>query len=91
MWYVYVLESDKNGDLYKGFCGDLQKRICEHNAGTTRSTKNGIPWKLIYCETFVNKDDAIAREKYLKTGWGRNFLKTVLKNYFNNQNKSGLQ
>jgi putative endonuclease len=85
MWYVYVIESKKNGDLYKGFCGDIQKRLQEHNSGQTYSTKNGIPWKLVYCEIFVCKEDAIAREKYLKTGWGRNFLKEVLKNYFNNQ------
>lgn len=85
MYYVYVLESKKNGYLYKGFCKNITKRLSEHNIGQTQSTKNGIPWKLIYCEIFVNKEDAVAREKYLKTGWGRNFLKKTLKNYFNNK------
>lgn len=85
MYYVYVLESQKNHCLYKGFCKDLNRRIKEHNSGQTQSTKNGHPWKLVYGEAFLNKDDAIAREKYLKTGWGRNFLKEVLKNYFDNR------
>lgn len=85
MYYVYVIESQKTKHLYKGFCRDVEKRLQEHNAGNTYSTKNGVPWELIYCELFVCKEDAIAREKYLKTGWGRNFLKDVLKNYFKNR------
>lgn len=83
MYYVYVLESQKNGYLYKGFCRNINKRLEQHNTGQTQSTKNGIPWKLVYCEIFLNKEDALDREKYLKTGWGRNFLKKALKNYFN--------
>jgi putative endonuclease len=82
MFYVYVIESQKTLDLYKGFTVDVNKRLKEHNKGVTKSTKNGIPWKLIYCEVFKNKQDAIEREKYLKSGWGRKYLEKVLKNYF---------
>lgn len=85
MYYVYVIESQKNGDLYKGFTKDINKRLKEHNSGFNFSTKNDKPWKLIYCEIFLNKQDAINREKYLKGSWGRKFLKEVLKNYFKNK------
>jgi putative endonuclease len=81
MYYVYILESLKNGDLYKGFTSDINRRLEEHNSGVTESTKNKGPWKLVYCEIFLNKYDAINREKYLKGGWGRKFLQEVLKNY----------
>ena len=82
MYYVYVLESQENLDLYKGYTDDLNKRIREHNSGLTESTKNNQPWHLVYCEIFLDKKDAIEREKFLKTGWGRNYLKRVLSNYF---------
>jgi putative endonuclease len=48
MWYVYVLESQKSRHWYIGSTKDLQKRILRHNSGKNKSTKYGIPWKLIY-------------------------------------------
>jgi putative endonuclease len=78
MYYVYVLRSSSCGNLYKGFCSDLQKRLSEHNAGKTKSIKASIPWKIIYYETFDSIDAAISREKYLKSAAGRRFLKKVL-------------
>jgi putative endonuclease len=87
MYYVYVIESQNNFDLYKGFTVDVKNRLQEHNAGLNESTKNHRPWKLIYCEMFLNKQDAIEREKYLKNGWGREFLKKSLKNYLKNRKK----
>ncbi|OGI25226.1 MAG: hypothetical protein A3J76_02760 [Candidatus Moranbacteria bacterium RBG_13_45_13] len=85
MYYVYVIESQKNLDLYKGFTISIRKRIKEHNERTVDSTKNFCPWKLIYCEILPDKADAIAREKYLKSSWGRKFIKEVLKNYLKNK------
>jgi len=82
MFYVYVIESQKTLDLYKGFTVDVNKRLKEHNKGITKSTKSGMPWKLIYCEVFKNRQDAIERERYLKSGWGRKYLEKVLENYF---------
>lgn len=84
MYYTYVIESQKNKDLYKGFCGDLKKRLAAHNDGSNKSTTNDRPWKLIYYEAFQNKEDAIERERFLKTGWGRMHLKKILKNYLKN-------
>ena len=81
MWYVYLLQN-KNKDWYTGSTKNLQKRILIHNSGDNKSTKYGIPWKVIYCEICLNKDDAYAREKYLKSGMGRRYLKNRLKFFF---------
>ena len=81
MWYVYVLQNQK-GNWYIGSTRDLRKRILRHNSGMNKSTKYGLPWKLIYCEICLNKDDARAREKYLKSGMGRRYVKNRLKFFF---------
>jgi len=81
-WYVYLLQSRKTKEWYIGSTKDLQKRILRHNAGKNYSTKRGIPWRLIYCETGLNQKDARAREKYLKSGMGRRYLKNRLKFFF---------
>lgn len=81
MWYVYLLQNN-DGRWYIGSTKDLQKRILTHNSGKNKSTKHGIPWKVIYCEISVNIKDARAREKYLKSGMGRRYLKNRLKFFF---------
>ncbi len=81
MQYVYVLESVKDKQMYVGCTNDLRKRLLLHNSGKVVSTSKRFPLKLIYYETFINKHDGFAREKFLKTGWGRNYLKKVLFNY----------
>jgi len=75
--YTYVLRSLMDGRLYTGQTEDLERRLHEHNTGTdpVRYTKNRGPWQLVYSETFENRREAMAREKYLKTGAGRDFLK----------------
>ena len=82
MWYVYVLQSQKTQHWYIGSTKDLRKRILSHNSGKNKSTKYGVLWKLIYCEASLNKEDARAREKYLKSGIGRRYLKNRLKFFF---------
>ncbi len=76
MFYTYVLKSEKDSKLYIGFSKDLRKRIKEHNNGLVEATKERRPFKLIYYEACENKDKAIKREKYFKTGFGRRFLKS---------------
>lgn len=83
MYYVYILQSQKDNLLYTGFTTDLKRRVEEHNAGEQVSTQNRIPLKLIYFECSLNKEDAIAREKYLKSGMGKKYLRNRLKNYLN--------
>jgi len=75
---AYVLKSDIDGRLYKGHTEDLKKRLIEHNRGKTKSTKGYIPWELVYFETFKTREESILREKYFKTGSGREFLKDKL-------------
>jgi len=81
-WYVYLLRSTKTKEWYTGSTRDLQKRILSHNAGKNQSTKHAMPWKVIYCEISLNQKDARAREKYLKSGMGRRYLKNRLKFFF---------
>lgn len=82
MFYTYVLRSEKDGKLYCGYSADLKSRLEYHNNGKVAATKNRIPFKLIYYEGYLNQQDATAREKFFKTQWGRNYLKRVLKNYW---------
>ena len=67
----------KDGRLYKGFTSNLKRRIKEHNSGQTKSTKGFVPWELIYFEKVNSREEARNREKYLKSGQGRDFLKTM--------------
>ncbi len=75
MFYTYVLRSVRDGKLYIGFTEDLKNRLIFHNQGKVESTKNRRPLQLVYYEACNNKDKALKREKYFKTGFGRNFLK----------------
>lgn len=71
----------KYHELYKGYTDNLERRLKEHNNGYVRATRNKRPLELIYYEAYRNKTDAMNREKYFKTGWGRDYLKKVLNNY----------
>lgn len=78
MFYVYVLKSRIDGRFYKGMTQTLEIRLGQHNAGKVKSTKGYIPWELIYFEEFDSRIEAREREKYFKTGSGREFLKQKL-------------
>jgi putative endonuclease len=82
MFYVYILISKKDNGFYIGCTKDLKIRIREHNVGHVKSTKNRLPMELIYYEACLNQGDAFYREKYLKTTYGRRYLKNRLKRYF---------
>ena len=75
----------KDSDLYVGYTKDLKNRISEHNEGKVPSTKNRTPFDLIYYEACINQQDALNREKYLKTSWGKRYIKNRLKNYLTGQ------
>ena len=83
--YIYLLQSKINRELYTGYTADLKKRLVEHNKGLNKSTNKARPWELIYFEGCKNKEDAIRREKYLKTSQGRRLLRRRIKEYFYNQ------
>ena len=65
-YYVYLLQSEKNGSLYVGCTSDLKRRIAEHNNGESSYTKKYLPWKIMYFEGYCSKIDAYHREKSLK-------------------------
>ena len=75
---VYVLSSEKDGNLYVGYSRDIKGRLAAHNSGRVPATRDRRPMKLVYCEMFASQKDAMRREIYLKTGWGRNYLKRTL-------------
>ena len=75
MFYTYVLKSKKDNKLYVGWTDDLKNRINKHKKGSVQATKDRLPIELIYYEACLNKESAIKREKQLKTGFGRAYLK----------------
>lgn len=81
-FYVYILYSFKDKRLYIGFTNNLRQRLTQHANGEVDSTKNRLPVKLIHYEYFINDKDAKAREKFLKSGYGRKQFKEILKNTF---------
>ena len=80
MWYTYVLHGKKSRRLYTGCTFDLRKRFKEHNEGMLGYTAKDT-YDLIYYEACLNKKDAYAREKYLKTGMGKRYIKNRLKRF----------
>ncbi len=81
MFYVYVIQSLLDDNFYTGFTDSLERRIDDHNSGKVKSTKNRVPFKLVYFEGSLNKYDALHREKYLKTTYGKRYIKNRIKNY----------
>ncbi len=79
MYYVYILKSKKDDGLYIGFTENLRQRFKEHNNKENQSTKSRTPFTLIFYESYVNKYDALRREKYFKSGKGRTSLNLMLK------------
>jgi len=81
MFYTSLLLSKKDHKLYTGYTGDLRNRFKEHNSGRNFSTKNRGPFDLIYYEACMDEEDAQAREKFLKSGPGKRYLKNRLKRF----------
>ena len=79
-FYTYILYSIKDKGLYIGFTNNLKNRLTLHAKGKVIATKNRLPIKLIHYEYFIDRSDAEAREKFLKSGYGRQQLKNILKN-----------
>lgn len=82
MYYVYILFSLKDKQLYTGYCNNIKSRLLRHENGFVKATKNRRPIKLIYCECYLNELDAKRREIYLKGGKGKGELKIQLSETF---------
>ena len=78
MYWVYILKDEKE-EIYIGYTSNLERRIKEHQAGYTRTTRLMGKKRLIYYEAFISREDAVRREKYLKTTKGKKGLKLILR------------
>jgi putative endonuclease len=81
MHYVYVLRSLKDNGFYIGYSANLRKRFNEHVTGGSFATSHRAPLAAYYYEAYLNQADALERERYLKSGAGRRFLKAQLRHY----------
>lgn len=78
MFFVYVIQSSKDKNWYIGFTENGEQRLSYHNEGRNVSTSQRRPWMLIYYEAYLEKLDALGRERFLKSGAGHRFLKKHL-------------
>ena len=81
MYYAYILKSKKDNKWYTGATNDLRKRFSQHQNNQVPSTKGRGPFELVYYEACLNQQDAFAREKYLKSGRGKFYIKKRLKRF----------
>jgi len=75
MFYVYAIKSEIRNYIYVGLTNNLERRISEHNNGQNKSTKAYKPFVLIYSEKHLERKDARIKEKYFKSGIGKELLK----------------
>ena len=75
---VYAIVSEKNNEIYVGMALSAEKRLKEHNNGKNRYTKGLRPWKIIKIEYFPDWKEARVREKYLKSGIGKELLRSLV-------------
>ena len=87
MHYVYVLQSMVDQRFYVGQTDNLENRLEEHNHGKVSSTKYRRPFIIVYYEACMNKQDALRREKYLKTTYGKRYIRHRLKSFLDSQGK----
>ncbi len=80
-YYIYILRSQKDYKFYTGYTKDLKLRFKQHQLGIVDSTKKRRPFELVYFEGCLNQQDATHREKYLKTHYGKMYIKRRLKSY----------
>ncbi len=78
MYKIYIIQSEKNNFLYVGLTSNLEIRLKYHNQGRVFSTKGYRPWKLVYTEEVETRQEARKREKYFKSGCGKEFIKNFL-------------
>ena len=77
-YYSYVLRSTKNGILYKGSTQNLEIRLQTHNSSKVKFTSKNIPWELVISEEFSTRSEAVKREKWYKSGVGRDWINSKL-------------
>ncbi len=78
MFYVYILESEKDNSFYIGQTNDLNKRIDFHNQGLSKYTSRKIPWRIVYFEKYNTRTEAIQGELFLKKQRNRTFYLSLI-------------
>jgi putative endonuclease len=81
MYFVYIIQSLRDGNYYTGYTSDLKRRLERHNSGYSKATKKRKPFKLVYCESYQNKNEAIKREYFLKSKIGGPTKKSLVENF----------
>ena len=77
MYFVYLIYSPIHDRFYCGHTENIDDRLKMHHSGKVSSTKAFKPWIVVYSENFEAREDAIARERYFKSGAGRRYLKEI--------------
>ncbi len=77
--WVYVIQSEKDSWTYTGHTNDVERRLHDHNRGKMKSTRYRGPFKLIHTEEFSSRSEAMTREKFLKSGKGRQLREELVK------------
>ncbi len=80
-YYVYAIKSKDYSRLYIGISDNTKRRLIQHNSGHTKSTKPYSPWELVYCEKTPDRITAREKEKYFKSGYGKEILKSIVEKY----------
>ncbi len=80
MYFVYILQSLKNGSYYIGYSNDVDRRLAEHNRGKAKATRYEVPFKLVYTETFTTSIEAKKREYFLKRQKSRKYIVGLILN-----------
>jgi putative endonuclease len=78
-YWVYILQSEKDGSYYIGYTSDLDERIRRHNHGKSSYTKARVPWKLIYQEVFTTRSEAMKREREIKRMKSREYIERLVR------------
>ncbi|MGM5469419.1 GIY-YIG nuclease family protein [Flavobacteriaceae bacterium LMO-SS05] len=78
MFYVYIIESEKDHSFYIGQTNDLEKRIENHNQGLSAYTRKKAPWKIVYNEIYKTRSEAIVRERFLKKQRNKEFYLSLI-------------
>ncbi len=81
MYFVYILQSNRDETYYIGQTENLKKRLEQHNLGISKYTKTKRPWKIVYIEEFKTRKNALSRERFLKKQRNRQFYEKLIKNY----------
>ncbi|MFC1730767.1 GIY-YIG nuclease family protein [candidate division KSB1 bacterium] len=81
MFYVYIFRSKKDSYIYTGLTNNTDRRLQEHNSGQVKPTKAHTPFEIIHTEFFETRYEARSREKFFKTGTGRELRNKLLSKY----------